>query len=91
MTALSLYDPLFVTYVVAATLVILKAVSMSWLTVVRMMKEKGGFRSPEDIQEDSVQPGARTRPNSLRTTASTASAASSRTTSKACPISSWRR
>jgi glutathione S-transferase len=56
MTALSLSDPLFVTYVVAATLVILKAVSMSWLTVVRMMKEKGGFRSPEDIRKTSLNP-----------------------------------
>lgn len=56
MTALSLGDPLFVTYVVAATLIILKAVSMSWLTVIRMMKEKGGFRSPEDIRKTPFNP-----------------------------------
>lgn len=56
MTALSLDDPLFVTYVVAATLIILKAVSMSWLTVVRMMKENGGFRSPEDIRKTGFNP-----------------------------------
>ncbi len=56
MTTLSLDDPLFATYVVAATLVILKAVSMSWLTVVRMMKEKGGFRSPEDIRKTPFNP-----------------------------------
>ena len=56
MTALSLDDPLFATYVVAATLVILKAVSMSWLTVVRMMREKGGFRSPEDIRKTPFNP-----------------------------------
>jgi glutathione S-transferase len=30
---------------------ILKAVSMSWLTVVRMMQEKGGFRSSEDLRK----------------------------------------
>ena len=30
-TSLTLSDPLFVTYVIAATLIILKAVSMSWL------------------------------------------------------------
>ena len=29
---------------------ILKAVGMSWLTVVRMMQVKGGFRSPEDLK-----------------------------------------
>src|SRR6187431_624537 len=56
MTALSLSDPLFSTYVVAATLIILKAVSMSWLTVVRMMKESGGFRSPEDIRKTGFNP-----------------------------------
>jgi len=56
MIALSLDDPLFATYVIAATLVILKAVSMSWLTVVRMMKENGGFRSPEDIRKTAFNP-----------------------------------
>jgi len=52
----SLQDPLFATYVVAATLMILKAVSMSWLTVVRMMQVKGGFRSPEDIRKTPLNP-----------------------------------
>lgn len=56
MVALSLSDPLFATYVVAATLIILKAVGMSWLTVVRMMKENGGFRSPEDIRKTMFNP-----------------------------------
>jgi glutathione S-transferase len=39
--------------VIAATL-ILKAVSMSWLTVVRMLQEKGGFRSPEDLRRTAL-------------------------------------
>ena len=56
MTQLSLQDPLFATYAVAATLMILKAVSMSWLTVARMMKVKGGFRSPEDIKKTPLNP-----------------------------------
>ncbi len=43
MDKLSIQNPLFATYVIAASLMILKAVSMSWLTVVRMMQEKGGF------------------------------------------------
>jgi glutathione S-transferase len=34
MDKLSLQNPVFATYVIAATLMILKAVSMSWLTVV---------------------------------------------------------
>jgi len=48
---LSLQNPLFATCVIAATLMILKAVSMSWLTVIRMMQVKGGFRSPEDLRK----------------------------------------
>jgi glutathione S-transferase len=56
MEKLSLQNPLFTTYVVAATLMILKAVGMSWLTVVRMMQAKGGFRSPEDIRKTALNP-----------------------------------
>ena len=56
MHPLSLQDPLFATYVIAATLMILKAVSMSWLTVVRMMAVKGGYRSPEDLQQTPLNP-----------------------------------
>lgn len=43
MQTLSLQDPLFATYAIAATLMILKAVGMSWLTVYRMMRENAGF------------------------------------------------
>lgn len=56
MDKLSLQNPLFATYVIAATLMILKAVSMSWLTVVRMMAVKGGFRSPEDLKKTLLNP-----------------------------------
>jgi glutathione S-transferase len=56
MDKLSLQDPVFATYAIAATLMILKAVSMSWLTVVRMMQEKGGFRSPEDLRRTPLNP-----------------------------------
>jgi glutathione S-transferase len=56
MDKLDLQNPLFATYAIAATLMILKAVSMSWLTVVRMMQEKGGFRSPEDIRKTPLNP-----------------------------------
>jgi glutathione S-transferase len=53
---LSLNNPLFATYLIAATIMILKAVSMSWLTVVRMMQVKGGFRSPEDLKKTPLNP-----------------------------------
>lgn len=56
MIDLSLQNPLFATYVVAATLMILKAVAMSWLTVMRMIQEKGGFRAPEDLRKTPLNP-----------------------------------
>ena len=56
MDKLSLGNPLFATYVIAATLMILKAISMSWLTVVRMMTAKGGFRAPEDLRKTPLNP-----------------------------------
>ena len=56
MDKLTLQNPLFATYVIAATLMILKAVSMSWLTVVRMLQENGGFRSPEDLRKTPLNP-----------------------------------
>lgn len=56
MDKLSLQNPVFATYVIAATLMILKAVSMSWLTVILMMQVKGGFRSPEDIKKTPLNP-----------------------------------
>ncbi len=56
MDKLSLQNPLFATYVIAATLMILKAVGMSWLTVARMMQVKGGFRSPEDLRKTPLNP-----------------------------------
>ena len=56
MDTLTLQNPLFATYVIAATLMILKGVGMSWLTVVRMMSEKGGFRSPEDLKKTPLNP-----------------------------------
>ena len=56
MNQLSLQDPLFATYVIAAALMILKAVSMSWLTVFRMMRVRAGFRSPEDLKKTPLNP-----------------------------------
>jgi len=59
MDKLSLQNPLFATYAIAATLMILKAVAMSWLTVVRMMQVKGGFRAPEDLRKTAFNPEPR--------------------------------
>ena len=59
MERLNLENSLFTTYVIAASLMVLKAVGMSWLTVVRMMQIKGGFRSPEDLRKTPLN----TNPN----------------------------
>ena len=56
MTQLSLNDPLLSTYAIAAVLMILKTVAMAWLTVLRMMQEKGGYRAPEDLLRTRLNP-----------------------------------
>lgn len=56
MSRLTLADPLFVTYVIAAAIMIIKVKAMSWLTVARMMSVKGGFRSPEDVKKSPLNP-----------------------------------
>lgn len=56
MDTLSLHNPVFATYAIAASLMILKAASMSWLTIARMMSANGGFRSPEDLRKTPLNP-----------------------------------
>lgn len=56
MEQLDLQNPVFAAYVIAATIMILKAVGMSWLTVFWMMRVKAGFRSPEDIRKTPLNP-----------------------------------
>jgi len=56
MEILSLHNPVFAAYVAAAAIMILKAVSMSWLTVARMLQVRGGFRSPEDLRQTLLNP-----------------------------------
>lgn len=53
---ISLKDPVFATYAIAAALMIFKAVAMSWLTVVKMVQVKGGYRSPEDLRKTPLNP-----------------------------------
>lgn len=56
MDTLTLHDPVFATYAIAATIMILKTASMAWLTVLRMMQVKGGYRSPEDLKRTHLNP-----------------------------------
>ena len=53
---ISLENPVFQTYVVAAGIMILKLMLQPWMTVVRMMKADGGFRSPEDARKSPLNP-----------------------------------
>ena len=63
-TILSLENPVFQTYVLAASIMILKLMLQPWMTVVRMMKAGGGFRSPEDAKKSPLNP--KPEPASLR-------------------------
>ncbi len=56
MSLLSFENPVFVAYALAAGVMVLKAVAMSWLTVVQMMRFKSGFRSPEDLKKTPLNP-----------------------------------
>ena len=49
-------DPLFRVYAISAASMILLMTSQSWITVFRMMKVKGGFRSPEDAKKSPLNP-----------------------------------
>lgn len=59
-------DQVFATYAIAAAIMILKAVAMSWLTVVQMTRVNGGFRAPEDLRKTRLNPNPnanQTQPN----------------------------
>jgi len=56
MNAISFSNPVFSAYAIAASLMILKVVAMSWLTVWHMMREKGGYRAPEDLRKTALNP-----------------------------------
>ena len=56
MEVLNLHNPVFATYVLASSILVLKGVGMSWLTVVRMMQARAGFRSPEDVRKTRLNP-----------------------------------
>jgi glutathione S-transferase len=53
---LSLDNPVFRTYMLAASIMILKLMFQPWMTVVRMTKAGGGFRSPEDAKKSPLNP-----------------------------------
>jgi glutathione S-transferase len=50
MSGLTIQNPVFVIYMIAAAIMILKIMGQGWITVYRMLKINGGFASPEDLQ-----------------------------------------
>ena len=56
MDQLTMANPVFATYAIAAAIMVLKGVAMSWLTVARMMSENAGMRNPEDLRKTPFNP-----------------------------------
>ena len=52
-------NPVFVTYVIAASVMIIKMMGQGWITVWRMMKVGGGFLNPEDAAGGMANPKPR--------------------------------
>ncbi len=50
MEHLTLENPVFATYVIAAALGVLKVMGQGWMTVYRMMRVDAGYASPEDLR-----------------------------------------
>ncbi|TPE61580.1 MAPEG family protein [Sandaracinobacter neustonicus] len=50
MDQLTLANPVFAAYAIAAAIMVLKGVAMSWLTVARMISTDSGLLNPEDLR-----------------------------------------
>lgn len=57
---LTLKNPVFQTYLLAASIMILKLMLQPWMTVARMTKARAGYRSPEDAKKSPLNPEPRT-------------------------------
>lgn len=54
MAALTLENPVFVTYAIASAFMVLKVMGQGWMTVYRMLKVDAGYASPEDLQKGII-------------------------------------
>ena len=50
MNLFTIENPVFVTYMITAALMVLKIMGQGWMTVYRMLKSDSGLASPEDLQ-----------------------------------------
>jgi glutathione S-transferase len=56
---LALDNPVFRVYAITASIMILKLMLQPWITVWRMTKAGGGYRSPEDARKSPLNPEPR--------------------------------
>lgn len=56
MDMFTLQNPAFATYVIAASLMVLKIMGQGWMTVYRMMRSNSGLVSPEDLRPGPINP-----------------------------------
>lgn len=56
MDQLSFDNPVFGTFAVSAALMVLLGIATAWITVIQMMRFKGGFRAPEDMKKTLLNP-----------------------------------
>jgi len=47
-------NPVFITYMIAASIMILKIMGQGWMTVFRMLKTDSGFVTPEDLNAGMI-------------------------------------
>jgi hypothetical protein len=59
MSLLSLENPVFVTYAIAASIMVLKIMGQGWMTVYRMLKSDSGLASPEDLRPGLINKNPR--------------------------------
>jgi len=50
MTSYTMQNPVFVAYLAAAAIMILKLMGQAWITVYRMIRSEAGLLNPEDLQ-----------------------------------------
>ena len=53
---LTITNPVFHAYLLAASIMLLKLMLQPWMTVQRMMQVRAGFRSPEDAKQTPLNP-----------------------------------
>ena len=59
MTELTMENPVFISYMIAASIMILKIMGQGWMTVYRMLKSDSGLASPEDLQTGLINKNPR--------------------------------